>query len=115
MIYGFAKQSGGSVVIESEIGRGTRGCIYLPRYSGEADTSDEVANVEAAPRAQVCETVLVIDDEPTVRMLVAEVLTDLGYTAIETAYGAEGLKVINSDQRIDLLVTDIGFPGGLNG
>ena len=58
---------------------------------------------------------LVVDDEPTVRMLVAEVLTDLGYTAIEAADGAAGLKVVNSDARIDLLVTDVGLPGGMNG
>jgi CheY-like chemotaxis protein len=59
--------------------------------------------------------VLVIDDEPTVRMLVTEVLADLGYTAIEAEDGAAGLKVLNSDARIDLLVTDVGLPGGMNG
>jgi CheY-like chemotaxis protein len=59
--------------------------------------------------------VLVIDDEPTVRMLVAEVLTELGYTAIEAPDGAAGLKIIDSGVRIDLLVTDVGLPGGMNG
>ncbi len=58
---------------------------------------------------------LIVDDEPTVRMLVTEVLTDLGYTAIEAEDGAAGLKVLNSPARIDLLVTDVGLPGGLNG
>ena len=58
---------------------------------------------------------LVVDDEPTVRMLVTEVLEDLGYTAIEAADGAAGLKVLQSDVRIDLLVTDVGLPGGMNG
>ncbi len=56
-----------------------------------------------------------VDDEPTVRMLVTEVLEDLGYTAIEAADGASGLKVLQSDVRIDLLVTDVGLPGGMNG
>ncbi len=115
MIYGFAKQSGGSVAIYSEVDQGTMVCVYLPRHQGEADTTDIAAETGAAPRAEAGETVLVVDDEPTVRMLVAEVLTDLGYTAIEAADGAAGLKVINSDLRIDLLITDVGLPGGLNG
>ncbi|UZK67757.1 PAS domain-containing hybrid sensor histidine kinase/response regulator [Sphingomonas sp. M1-B02] len=115
MIYGFAKQSGGSVAIYSELGQGAMVCIYLPRHLGDAEADGVELNVESAPRAEAGETVLVVDDEPTVRMLVAEVLTDLGYTAIEAADGAAGLKVINSDLRIDLLVTDVGLPGGLNG
>ena len=58
---------------------------------------------------------LVVDDEPSVRMLVTEVLEDLGYTAIEAADSVAGLKVLQSDVRIDLLVTDVGLPGGMNG
>jgi len=57
----------------------------------------------------------VVDDEPTIRMLVVEVLDELGYTAIEAADGAGALKILESDGRIDLLVTDVGLPGGLNG
>ncbi|BCA63428.1 diguanylate cyclase [Sphingomonas sp. HMP9] len=115
MIYGFAKQSGGSVGIYSEVGQGTMVCVYLPRHVGKAETEESETGVEEAPRAEAGETVLVVDDEPTVRMLVAEVLTDLGYTAIEAADGAAGLKVLNSDIRIDLLITDVGLPGGMNG
>jgi CheY-like chemotaxis protein len=58
---------------------------------------------------------LVIDDEPTVRMLITEVLEDLGYTALEAADGATGLEVLQSNPQIDLLVTDVGLPGGING
>ena len=115
MIYGFAKQSGGSAAIYSEVGHGTMVCIYLPRHLGEAEVQDVSDRDEVSPRAEAGETVLVVDDEPTVRMLVSEVLTDLGYTAIEAEDGAAGLKVLNSDSRIDLLVTDVGLPGGLNG
>jgi PAS domain S-box-containing protein len=115
MIYGFAKQSGGSVGIYSEVGQGTMVCIYLPRHAGTAKAEESEAGVEEPPRAEAGETVLVVDDEPTVRMLVTEVLTDLGYTAIEAADGAAGLKVLNSDLRIDLLITDVGLPGGMNG
>jgi CheY-like chemotaxis protein len=61
------------------------------------------------------ETVLVVDDEPTVRMLITDILDDLGYLAIEAGDSAAGLKILQSDVRIDLLVTDIGLPGGMNG
>ncbi|RYG88967.1 MAG: response regulator [Alphaproteobacteria bacterium] len=114
MIYGFARQSGGAVSIYSELDQGTMVCIYLPRHLGSAETADQLEEVTAIPRG-AGETVLIIDDEPTVRMLVSEVLADLGYNAIEAEDGAAGLKVLNSEGRIDLLVTDVGLPGGLNG
>ncbi|WP_336486907.1 PAS domain-containing hybrid sensor histidine kinase/response regulator [Methylobacterium nigriterrae] len=115
MIYGFAKQSGGQVRIYSEVGEGTTVCLYLPRHHGEVTETDPLAGLAEAPRAERGETVLVVDDEPTVRMLVTEVLEELGYTAIEAADSAAGLKVLQSDVRIDLLVTDVGLPGGMNG
>ena len=79
------------------------------------DAEENLADLAGAPRAEQGETVLVVDDEPTVRMLVTEVLEDLGYAAIEAADGASGLRVLRSDTRIDLLVTDVGLPGGMNG
>jgi PAS domain S-box-containing protein len=115
MIYGFVRQSGGQARIYSEIGRGTMVCLYLPRHLGEARDAEREPELSDAPRAERGETVLVVDDEPTVRMLVADVLEDLGYTAIEASDGASGLKVLRSDVRIDLLVTDVGLPGGMNG
>ncbi|MEG9529097.1 MAG: response regulator, partial [Hyphomicrobiales bacterium] len=115
MIYGFAQQSGGQVRITSEIGQGTTVCLYLPRHDGRADAEAEPSGVTQAPRAEQGETVLVVDDEPTVRMLVTEVLDELGYTAIEATDSASGLQVLQSDVRIDLLITDIGLPGGMNG
>jgi len=115
MIYGFAKQSGGQVRIYSEVGQGTTVCLYLPRHLGDAEVSEQGAELADAPRAEDGQTVLVVDDEPTVRMLVTEVLEDLGYKAIEAADGAAGLHVLQSDARIDLLVTDVGLPGGMNG
>jgi PAS domain S-box-containing protein len=115
MIYGFARQSGGQVRIYSEVGQGTTVCLYLPRHYGEAEAREAEADLAHAPRAEQGQTVLIVDDEPTVRMLVTEVLEDLGYTAIEAADGAAGLKVLESDVRLDLLVTDVGLPGGMNG
>ena len=115
MIYGFARQSGGQVRIYSEIGQGTTMCIYLPRHYGAAEGGETLPDLADAPRAEQGETVLIVDDEATVRMLVTEVLEDLGYTAIEAADAVSGLKVLQSDVRIDLLVTDVGLPGGMNG
>ena len=115
MIYGFAQQSGGQVRIDSQVGRGTAVCLYLPRHDGESEPDVPVGPLAEAARALQGETVLVVDDEPSVRMLVAEVLEDLGYTAIEAADSVAGLKVLQSDVRIDLLVTDVGLPGGMNG
>nr|WP_313899361.1 PAS domain S-box protein [Methylobacterium sp. E-065] len=115
MIYGFVRQSGGQVRIYSEVGEGTTMCLYLPRHYGEAEQADVMASLCDAPRAAQGQTVLIVDDEPTVRMLVTEVLEDLGYTAIEAADSPAGLKVLQSDCRIDLLVTDVGLPGGMNG
>ena len=115
MIYGFARQSGGEVRIHSAVGEGTTISIDLPRHVGTAEVG-EAAPPEALMRvAEVGETVLVVDDEPTVRMLAMDVLGDLGYTAIEATDGAGGLHVLQSDARVDLLVTDVGLPGGMNG
>ncbi|WP_308445179.1 PAS domain-containing protein [Methylobacterium tardum] len=115
MIYGFARQSGGQVRIYSEVGQGTTMCIYLPRHYGDAEGAEGLPDLASAPRAEQGETVLIVDDEPSIRMLVTEVLEDLGYTAIEAADASSGLKVLQSDVRIDLLVTDVGLPGGMNG
>nr|WP_209735539.1 PAS domain-containing sensor histidine kinase [Methylobacterium sp. PvP109] len=115
MIYGFAKQSGGQVRIYSEVGEGTMVCIYLPRHLGKAERQTAMPEAPIVPFAEAGETVLIVDDEPTVRMLVTDVLEDLGYTAIEAADSVGGLRVLQSDARIDLLITDVGLPGGLNG
>ena len=115
MIYGFARQSGGQVRIYSEVGQGTTVCLYLPRHYGMVDESDRAERPEVVPFAEHRETILIVDDEPTVLMLVTDVLEDLGYRTIEAADSATGLKVLQSDVRIDLLVTDVGLPGGMNG
>ncbi|MHA6300335.1 PAS domain S-box protein [Devosia sp. CAU 1758] len=115
MIYGFARQSGGGVQIYSELNQGTMVCIYLPRHVGENDSIAEEPELPSVERAMAGETVLVIDDEPLVRMLVVDALEELGYTAIEAGDGPSGMTVIQSDARIDLLITDVGLPNGMNG
>ena len=115
MIYGFVRQSGGQVRIYSELGVGTTMCMYLPRHTGEAEDADAVNVTPDAAPAQLGETVLVVDDEPTVRMLITEVLQEAGYAVIEAEDGAAGLTVVQSGARVDLLITDVGLPGGMNG
>ena len=113
MIYGFVRQSDGSVSIESAPGRGTEIEICLPRFTGEVAMEDE--EVDAGNRTtHQGEIVLVVEDEPVVRHLVVETLEDLGYRALEAANGDTALRILQSAQRIDLLITDIGLPG-LNG
>ena len=114
MVYGFARQSGGQVRIYSEFGEGTTMCIYLPRNHG-SETDDVVAKPTDLARAGKGQTVLVVDDESTVRMLVIEALEELGYATLEAGDGASGLAMLRSDARIDLLITDVGLPGGMNG
>ena len=119
MIHGFARQSGGQVRAYSEMGQGTTMCLYLPRHHGENESPETATEVAASAltgaAAGAGEAVLVVDDEPTVRMLVAEVLQELGYVAIEAGDGAAGMKVLQSGARVDLLVTDVALPGGMNG
>lgn len=114
MVYGFARQSNGHVRIYSESGEGTMVCIYLPRHRGEEEV-DIPATTETASEAEAGETILVIDDEPSVRMLIVDALEDLGYACLEAADGQSGLRILESRARIDLLITDVGLPGGLNG
>lgn len=115
MIYGFTRQSGGQVRIYTEVGHGTMVCLYLPRHRGQEDEVLPMAEQADVPHADKGETVLIVDDEPTVRMLVADVLVELGYAAIEAADGPAGLEILKSNARIDLLITDVGLPGGMNG
>ncbi len=115
MVYGFARQSGGQVRIYSEPGQGTNVCVYLPRHLGEGMEAEQPAAFSGVEAAEQGQTVLVVDDEPPIRMLVTEVLGDLGYTALEAEDGPAGLQILRSSARIDLLVTDVGLPGGMNG
>ncbi len=114
MVYGFARQSDGQARIYSEPGQGTKVCLYLPRYAGDDYVSELSADGQKAQRGGG-ETVLVVDDEPTVRSLVNEVLQELGYQVVQADNGAAGMRILQSGRRVDLLVTDVGLPGGMNG
>lgn len=115
MVYGFAGQSGGAVRIYSEIGQGTMICIYLPRHQGDAQADELVHSAEEMLRPEGTQTILLVDDEPLIRMVAAEALEELGYTVIEASDAAAALKVLNSDRSLNLLITDVGLPNGMNG
>jgi PAS domain S-box-containing protein len=114
MIYGFAQQSGGHVTLHSEPGQGTCVRLYLPRLHGTALESSLPTSLSEAPVALAGEAVVVVEDDPAVRMLVVNVLDELGYTAHQAADARTALPLLESDLRVDLLVTDVGLPG-MNG
>ncbi|WP_339471786.1 MULTISPECIES: ATP-binding protein [unclassified Pseudomonas] len=114
MIYGFAQQSGGHVTIQSEPGQGTCVRLYLPRLYGTSLESSQPPHLSEAPLALAGEAVVVVEDDPAVRMLVVNVLDELGYTAHQAADARAALPLLESDLRVDLLVTDVGLPG-MNG
>jgi PAS domain S-box-containing protein len=114
MIYGFVRQSGGQVRIYSELGQGTTLCLYFPRHVGALDTAEPFEPAGATDRGDG-EVVVVIDDEPMVRMILVTVLEEAGYHVIECCDGPSGLKVLGAVEKVDLLITDVGLPGGLNG
>jgi CheY-like chemotaxis protein len=114
MIYGFVRQSEGYTKISSQLARGTSLRLFLPRTSANlAAEAPRDAGTLTALSANG-KTVLVIEDEPVVRGLIVEVVADLGFVALEATDGPSGLEIVNSRQRIDLLITDVGLPG-LNG
>jgi PAS domain S-box-containing protein len=113
MIYGFARQSDGHVTIDSKIGQGTSVKLFLPRHHGDIAAVDASAAV-AAEHAAAGETVLVVEDEPVVRGVILEMLGEQGYRTLEAVDGPSGLRMLRDNERIDLLVTDVGLPG-MNG
>ena len=138
MVYGFARQSGGQIKIESEPGQGTSVYLQLPCQqqqtsapagepaqtdrsisqrvsSGEVPLHLPASQNETAQTTGPRGTVLVVDDESSVRMFVTETLESFGYRVIEVADGLAALQILQSDTPIDLLITDIGLPGGLDG
>jgi CheY-like chemotaxis protein len=111
MIYGFAKQSGGHVRIHSAPSAGTTVKLMLRRAEAAGPCEVEEAPELAMGRG---ETVLVVEDDPTVRLLMVDVLDELGYRHIEVPDGQAAVPILQSRQRIDLLLTDVGLPN-LNG
>ncbi|WP_162241749.1 PAS domain-containing protein [Pseudorhodoferax sp. Leaf267] len=116
MVYGFARQSGGRVRIESNVGAGTSVYLYLPRHDGEAGPETAAAGgIATTAPAATGETILVVDDEAAIRSLMVEVLEEIGYRVLQAADGPSALAALEADPSVVLLITDVGLPGGLNG
>jgi PAS domain S-box-containing protein len=113
-VYGFARQSAGHACIESEPGRGASVKIYLPRHLG-AVAQVGTAQASGASRLGGAETVLVVEDEAALRAYTSEILRELGYRVLEAPNGAAALAALAEAPQIDLLLTDVVMPGGLDG
>ncbi len=101
--------------MRSSEGKGTSVTIYLPRHD-QAASVQQVAHADPViTQAHSNAVVLVVEDEPDVRMVVVDALADLGLTVLEAIDGPSGMKIVDSQSRIDLLVSDVGLPGGMNG
>lgn len=114
MVYGFVRQSGGQVKAYSEVGQGSTMTLYLPRYhaaSGELERKTIIVQRDFPAGL----TVLVVEDEPAIRMLLAEALDEMGITVLEASDAIAALKILDSNTPIDLLITDVGLPGEING
>ena len=114
MVYGFARQSNGIVRIRSQTGAGTLVSLYLPRHEAMHE-EDTARPADPAPRARAGARILVVDDEPTVRMMMVDALGLLEFSCIEAHDGPSAIAMLDRHPEIDLLVTDVGLPGGING
>ncbi|WP_347900892.1 PAS domain-containing protein [Pseudomonas purpurea] len=114
MIYGFAQQSGGHVTLSSQPDQGTTVRLYLPRLHAVPQEKPATPATLDPPFATAGESVVLVEDDPAVRMLVLNVLNELGYTTHEAEDARAALPLIESGLRVDLLITDVGLPG-MNG
>jgi PAS domain S-box-containing protein len=114
-LYGFVRQSDGVVRLDSAPGRGTTVRLYLPRHELVQGRQEHPAARAEPSSAGAGETVLLVEDEEGVRAVAAEHLREFGYTVLEATDGPEALGLLRSSRRVDMLVTDVGLPGGLNG
>ncbi len=113
-VYGFVRQSGGHVSIHSEPGRGTTVKLYLPLHRA-TETAETDAPAATIARGRHDETIFVVEDEEDVRAYTSGVLRELGYTVVEAPNGHTGLDLLDRHPDIQLLFTDVGLPGGMNG
>ncbi|KRB64150.1 hypothetical protein ASE07_11085 [Noviherbaspirillum sp. Root189] len=116
MVYGFVTQSGGHVRIDSVPDAGTTVKLYLPRHLGSAVPETAIpAGAETTPPIASRGRIMVVEDEEDIRHVLTEMLAEWGYSPIPMADTASALAILDSDAPLDLLVTDIGLPGGMNG
>lgn len=114
MVYGFARQSGGQARIQSKIGSGTTITLYLPRCPPASSAANEIEEIAEMPPHEGTNA-LIVDDEATLRSLLQEMMMSMGFNVSLASDASEALKCISSNHQLNLLVTDVGLPGGMNG
>ena len=116
MVYGFVRQSDGHVQVQTQLGQGTALHLYLPRYIGEAQTIEPLSDSSShLLPAGTGETLLLVEDEEALRLLLTDVLQEAGYRVLTAADGPAALQLLKESGHIDLLISDVGLPGGFNG
>jgi CheY-like chemotaxis protein len=113
MVYGFVKQSGGAVRIYSEVGQGTAVSMFLPLAEGVSEPI--IAKILESPPTKLNATVLLVDDETDLLRIAKAYLAEMGCTALQAIDGASALEIVKREENIDLMMTDIIMPGGING
>ena len=114
-VYGFVRQSGGQVLIDSQPGNGTTVRIYLPRLADETEEPEIDGWTAAVEEVQGSETILVVEDDDAVRAYSTEALRELGYRVLEAPNAGAALEILDRQADVRLLFTDIGLPGPMNG
>lgn len=115
MVYGFIKQSGGEIQIDSKVNIGTHVRLYLPVFDGKPDCQAQQRVAIPESRLEAKATVVLVDDEATLRRVLADVLADMGCKVIAAEDAMSALTVFDSTEEVDLLITDVGLPGNMNG
>lgn len=116
MVYGFVQQTGGQVSMRSEVGRGTTVELLLPRGTATAGAAADVAPTADSPDEEASgRTILVVEDEVLVRMVVVDALEDLGFRVLQAGSGPDALEIVKTGVEIDMMLTDVGLPKGMNG
>ena len=113
MVYGFVRQSGGDVTVESALGAGTTVILYLPKAAQEPDAVAKASQPQ--PETAGTERILLVEDEEGILDVVSEMLTSLGYRVTSARNGPEALRILESGQEFELLLSDIVMPQGMNG
>jgi hypothetical protein len=113
MVYGFVRQSGGHIAIESTLGAGTAVTLYLPRSAQMPETEMQAIQAQAVPTGS--ERILMVEDDEHLLEVTSEMLTELGYRVVCTWNGAEALQMLKDDQEFELLFSDVVMSSGMNG
>ncbi len=115
MVFGFVKRSGGCLVVESEVGNGSKFLMNLPKCNGRVQINQTTETDIMDEKHRGSETILVVDDEEALLELASEILQEMDYRVLTATNGKQALQVLSDEPKIDLLLSDVLMPGGING